>query len=115
MGKKKLSDEDRAEILRLKEEAGYSLAALANRFDVSYQTIYRVCNPEKYKEAKKKHLEYRKRNPLSYQERKERARRYDFSLSRSVDGEMIAYLDQKENLSDYLKTLIREDMKKVRQ
>ena len=110
-GSQKLSDAERKEIRRLNEEEGISYAALAVRFDVSYPTISRICNPDKYEEQKKRNIESNRKNMKKIlRQRKESQRVFSITLTRSKDSDMINHLDSKDNVSGYLKSLIRKDM-----
>lgn len=110
-GNPKLSQADREEIRRLNEEDGLSYAALAVRYDVSYPTISRICNPDKYEEQKKRNIESNRKNMQKILlQRKESQRVFNITLTRSKDGDMISHLDSQDNVSGYLKSLIRKDM-----
>ncbi len=43
--------------------------------------------------------------------RKENTRVFKIRLSRNIDGDMIEFLESKDNKQGYIKELIREDMK----
>lgn len=43
------------------------------------------------------------------------ARFFGLKLSRNTDAELIEYLESQPNIQEYLKNLIREDMKKARE
>ena len=44
--------------------------------------------------------------------RKENTRVYKIRLSKNVDGDMIEFMESKDNKQGYIKELIREDMKR---
>lgn len=109
-GRKKLTDADREEIIRL-NKAGLSYDALAIRFDVHYNTINRICNPEKYQLQKERNVESNRKNRGSVlKSRKENQRFFSLGLTKETDGDMIDHLEKKENVNAYLKSVIRSDM-----
>ena len=109
-GRKKLSDEAREEAIKLRKK-GLSYVAIAERYGVDYRTIYRICEPEKYTQEKIKNRQYNKNcSKAILNTRKENQRLFRLSLTRSTDGDIIEHLESKDNMSDYLRMLIRKDM-----
>ena len=51
----------------------------------------------------------------NYASDQKNAKFYGLKLSRNTDKELIEHLDQQPNKQEYLKRLIREDMKKTAQ
>lgn len=114
-GRQKLSDEEREEARRLNREEGLSYAALAVRYKVDYRTISRICNPERYEEEKKRNAEYNKKSKNKIlNTRKTNQRTILLLLTHSLDSDIIRFLDAKDNVNGYLKTLIRKDMEEGR-
>jgi len=108
---KKLTDEQREEVRRL-NKAGQSYAALAARYNVSFNTILRICRPEVYEDVKKKNLEISKRGSSTerfMKTRKETQKRYELVLSKTADEHLIDFLSTKESVNGYLKQLVQDD------
>ena len=112
-GKKKIPVEAHEQIQKL-NEAGMSYAALAAEYNVDARTISRICKPEKYNKEKERMRQYYKGSSTSIiNTRKENQRVFRLVLSRSKDGDIISFLESKENINDYLRTLIRSDMEQT--
>lgn len=112
-GRKKLTDEQRAEIIRLYNEDKLSYKNIAALFDVNWRTISRIINPEAYEEEKKRNVEYNKKNSKQIiANQKKNTRSYHLRFTQSTEGDVIEHLDSKENLNGYLKDIIRQDMAK---
>lgn len=112
MGRSKLTEENKDEIRQLSKE-GYSLAALAAKFDVSKQTIHRTLNPDYYTRTLEQSKEYQRTN--AKQLRKKRAksiRDYRLAFSYKNDAAVIERLDKEENVNDYIRNLVTDDIKK---
>lgn len=109
-GRKKLSDEQRIKIRQL-NASGMNYAALAAAYNVDYRTISRICNPQKYLKEKEKNRQYNKDNKDSVlRTRKETQRFFQLRLTKSKDSAIVRHLEAKDNVNDYLKTLILKDM-----
>ena len=109
-GQKRISDEDRAKIKQLNKN-GMSFVALAKEYGVTYQTISRICNPEKYKIQLEKNRQYAITNKEAVlNTRKRNQRRFSIVFTKSIDTEIIKHLETKENINDYIRTLILKDM-----
>lgn len=65
--RRKLTDEQKSEILRLRTEDGWSLSKLAKEYEVSKKLILLIVNPD----AKKKNDQYIKDNWREFQQSKE--------------------------------------------
>lgn len=113
-GRSKLSDAQRSEIVKLHDEEGVPFAELAVRYGVNWRTIARICRPEKYVAEKERNAEYSKRNAQQiWATRKQNEHVYRLVLNKnSEDRDMIEHLDTQENVSGYLRSLVREDMSK---
>ena len=65
--RRKLTDEQKSEILRLRTEEGWRLSKLAKEYEVSKKLILLIVNPD----AKKKNDQYIKDNWREFQQSKE--------------------------------------------
>ena len=111
MGRSKLSDEDRIQIRKLADE-GVPFSKLANQFDVSFNTIKRVCRPDVYEAHKAAAKEYQGRNIQQiYRSRKAVSKRYPLNFHIINDAAIIAHLDQQDNVQGYIRTLVEKDIK----
>ncbi len=110
-GRRKLSDAQRAEILQLHDKEGMTFAELADRYQVNWRTIARICHPAKYEAELARNAEYNRQNAQTLYERsKETSSVFHFRLSHSANKEMIAHLRSQSNVSDYLRDLVQKDM-----
>lgn len=110
-GRRKLSDVQRAEILQLHDKEGMTFAELADRYQVNWRTIARICHPEKYAAELARNAEYNRQNAQSlYARSKETSCVFHFRLSHSSNKEMIAHLNAQSNVSDYLRDLVQKDI-----
>lgn len=114
MAKSKITEEQKAEIRRLHDEAGLSYAALAVRFDVAPITINRICKPDLAARQAAAQKEYRQKNGYAAESQvsKQTFRIYSFRCHRENDKKIIDHLDRMENYSEYLRGLIQTDMDK---
>lgn len=112
MAKSKLTEENKKEIRRLSEE-GYSRAALAAQFDVSKQTIQRILNPDYYARTLAQSKEYQRNNAKQIRKRVVSSRReYFIAFSYKNDAAVIERLDKENNVNDYIRNLVTEDINK---
>ena len=112
MGKSKLTEQDRKDIRKLADE-GYSSAALAAKYGVSYTTIHRVLNPDYYAKGLARAIEYQKENYPAVHNRDSLNRRvYRFSFNREKDERIISQLDKQDNIHDYIRRLVIADIEK---
>lgn len=112
MGKRKLTDQDKIAIRNLFEE-GNKPASIAARFGVSRQTIHRVLNPDYYERNLSQAREYHRENSEQIQKRRANRRRdYKLSFSYKSDADVIDHLDKQENVNEYIRGLVVEDIKK---
>lgn len=108
----KLTPEQKAEIIRLREEHKTPYNALAVQFGVSSQTIIRICRPEFYDRQKKANREYQGQNTEAINERrKERYRNYRLAFHTDNDGQVIEFLDKQDNIQDYVRQKVIADIK----
>lgn len=108
----KLTDEQKLEIRKLNAE-GIPYSALAARFDVSYMTIMRICRPEHYEKQKASNREYQTRNAKQIVEsRKGKYRYYRLAFNTENDKEVVQYLDARDNIQDYVRQHVIDDLKK---
>ena len=112
MGRNKLTEEDRVEIRRLFKE-GHSRASLAAQFSVKPVTISRCVNPNYYRKTLDGAMEYQRENAKRIRaQEKETRRRYHLSYNLVKDAAVIQRLDQEENISDYIRALVTDDIAK---
>ena len=112
MGRSKLSDKDKMQIRKLSKE-GYSRAALAAMYEVSTQTIHRVMNPDYYARNLARSVHYQRENADRIQKQRASTRReYRLSFSLKNDASIVRRLDREENINDYIRMLVLEDIKK---
>lgn len=115
MGRSKLTEADKEEIRKLSKE-GYSGVALAAKYDVSRQTIQRVLNPDYYAKTLEQAKEYQKENGKRIRRHRTNTRR-DYYLSFNVvqDASVVKQLDKQENLNDYIRNLVTDDINNSQQ
>ena len=112
MAKQKLKEAERITIKELHQQ-GISLTALAERFDVSYNTIKRICHPERYKQQLEINRQYQNRNRQQiYETRKANSKRYKIEFNKEKDAEIISHLEKQGNVQDYIRQLIYKDIKR---
>lgn len=115
MGRSKLTEADKNEIRKLSKE-GYSRVALAAKYEVSRQTIQRVLNPEYYAKTLEQAKEYQKENGQRIRRYRTNTRRdYYLSFSLEQDAAVVVQLDKQENLNDYIRNLVADDINKKQQ
>lgn len=111
--KPKLSAQEKEEIRRLYKTGKHSYEKLAAMFNVNKWTIIRAVKDPEGKKTKEINTRARKNNLEKYNKTAmENNRTFRFSINRNVDPVMIAFLDAKENLRQYLLNLIKTDMEK---
>ncbi len=108
----KLTEEDKQTIRYLHHEVGASYRDLSLRYEVHYNTILRICNADAYAKHLDRSRQYQKENnkTITAQNRSKQRRCY-FTLSKKDDAAIIAYIDAQDNLNQYIKELIVNDMK----
>ena len=112
MAARKLTEKDKNEIRKLSKE-GHKQVALAAIFGVSVQTIYRILNPEYYAKSLARSRKYQKDNKERIQQQRYNSRRdYRLSFNLEADADIIRHLDKQENINNYIRTLISNDIKK---
>ena len=110
-GKQKLTDEQKAQIRELREKEGIPFAALAARFGVSQNTIIRVCKPTVYEKTLASNRRSNANNASSiYQNEKISRRRFVLAFSHRNDPHVIKHLEKQDNVQDYVRQLIINDM-----
>lgn len=115
MGRSKLSEADKNEIRELSKE-GYSQPALAAKYKVSKQTIHRILNPDYYAKTLERARAYQRENIEQIQERRSISRQtYLLSFSCEKDAAIIAQLDKEPNVTEYVRTLVKNDIAKKNQ
>jgi len=107
----KLTEEQRQQI-RLEYASGmYSYAALAAKYDVHQNTIFRICKEETYLAQLESNRKYQQRNIQEiYERRKGSHKVYRLTLHKENDADVIDKLDSVENYSAYLRNLILADL-----
>ena len=111
MRRKILTEEQRNEIreAHIKDYAPYSV--LAVKYNVSRNTILRICHPEKYKQQLKSNQEYRKKNKDKINENlKNNYTKYYFTVHNEIYKDIVNKLNEQENISEYLKNLVKRDI-----
>lgn len=111
-GESKLTEDQRAEIIKLREEKKISYNALAAQFGVSSNTIIRICRPEYYEQHKKASREYQKGNSKISQYRKENYKNFSLGFHIANDADVIEFLSEQENIQNYVRQKVREDINK---
>ena len=107
----KLTQEQKDEILKLRNKDNMSYGALAKRFGVSSMTIMRICNPEYYERQKLANREYQKQNSEYINERRrENSRNWLLSFHVKNDREVIDFLDKQNNVQDYVRQKVFADI-----
>lgn len=114
MRRKKLTEEQRNEIREafIKDHAPYSV--LADKYNVSKNTILRICNPEKYEKQLEANKEYRKKNKDKINENiKNNYSKYTFIFHNVNDKDILKKINEQDNVSEYLKNLIKKDIEET--
>lgn len=111
MRKKFLSSEIKEEIFQMHHTNGYPKKKLAELYDVSYNTIRRICDPKLYEKQKLKNKEYKAQNKAKIRET-EKNNYYTpkIKFHKTNDKAVIAKLQEQENLNDYIRNLIIKDI-----
>ena len=108
----KFSPEEKHIIRVLHEESGVSYKDLAFQFDVSYNTIRRICEPDVYAKHLQRSREYQKQNSKSITAQNlSKQRRFFVSFNRLEDAAIIDYIESHDNVSQYFRDLILRDMR----
>lgn len=108
--KKALTDAERKTVITMRN-AGVPYAVIAARFNVSSNTIIRVCKPELYARQLETNRKYNTANAAALDARKRATtKRFSFFLNLSRDKDIIEHLASQENLTGYLRDLIRKDL-----
>ena len=107
----KISPEDKHTIRVLHEESKVSYKDLARQFDVSYNTIRRICEPDVYERHLQRAREYQKENQKTISaEYRSKYRRFFLSLHKFEDKAIIEHIESHNNVNQYLRDLILKDM-----
>ena len=110
--KHRLSDKSRAEIRALRQQ-GHTNKALAIQFGVSEQTIIRICRPDLYEKNLESNKRYQNKNSKQiYQACKANSKTYKLELHKINDADIINYLDSRDNVQGYLRSMIVNDIEK---
>ena len=113
MAKSRFTEEDKLRIRMLHEERGLSYAAIAGLYHVAPITINRVCNP---KIAEKQAAETKLNRPKYYEralaESKIIYRAYSLKFHHENDEQLIKHLSKQDNVSEYIRKLILQDMER---
>ena len=111
MRKRKLTDEQIDEILKARKEHNTSFSVLAKQYDVSSNTILRICNPEKYKNQLNANKIYQEQNKEKIKDNKRNNyTRFELLLHNSKDSQIISALNIQKNVTEYIKSLIKKDI-----
>lgn len=112
MRRAKLTTSEREEIRRLHAE-GSTAAELAERYGVHYNTIKRTVDPEAYAKHLQSASQYNSKNENRIRAQRSRSlRRFGFSLHKVKDSEIIEVLNGKENITQYIRDLIADDLER---
>lgn len=112
MARKRLTEDQKKEIRRLAAE-GHTQSALAALFEVSTMTIHRVTNPEYYAKTLERSKEYQRENGERIRKLRNQTRRdYRISFGCKTDAAVIEQMDKQENVSEYIRTLVTDDIEK---
>ena len=111
MRKRKLTDEQIDEIRKARTENNTSFSALAKKYDVSPNTILRICNPEKYRNQLTSNKIYQEQNKEKIKDnKKNNYTRYEILLHNINDSQIISMLNTQKNVTEYIKSLIKKDI-----
>lgn len=107
----KLTEKDKSLIKKLRDQ-GLPCTAIAARFDVSAQTIRRICNPDYYERQKESNRKYRAEKSKQIDaQRAESTRRYQIRFHTVNDAPVVEQLNKQENVADYIRNLVLQDIK----
>jgi len=107
----KLTEKEKALIRNLYEQ-GLPQRALAARFDVSKQTITRICNPEYAERQREMNRKYQAENGKQIRaQRAETSKTYRFILHTVNDAPVVEQLNKQKNVSGYIRQLVLQDIK----
>ena len=107
----KLTDEQKLQIRKLRDEEGRSYPSLAAQFDVSQNTIIRICRPDYYKAGLKASLKYQEENIKDiYEKRKANYSFYRLTFHNEYDAAVIEVLNAQDNVQNYIRELILNDI-----
>ena len=107
----KFTEEQKETIRKLHFEADVPYRDLALQYEVSFNTILRICEPETYKKHLAASKEYQKVNIKAIAaQRANSLRKFSLALSKQNDSDIIEYLEGKDNVSQYLRDLVYNDM-----
>jgi len=111
MRKKFLSPEIKKEIHQMHHKNGYPKKKLAEMYDVSYNTIRRICDPKLYEKQKAENKEYKAKNKAKIRET-EKNNYYTpkIKFHKTNDKAIIMKLQEQKNLNDYIRKLILKDL-----
>lgn len=108
----KLTQDQKEEIKKLREELRMPYNGLAAHFGVSSSTIMRICRPDYAEQQKKSNREYQARNLSRITERrKERYRIIQLKFHLEHDKDVVEFLNKQDNVQDYIRKKILEDIK----
>lgn len=111
----KFTEKEKGEIRRLRDE-NLSYAELAGRFGVSVNTIIRICNPDYYHKQKESNKIYQTNNAEKIMNRQMTSyRQFRFRFHVINDAEIIAFLEKQENVQNYLRQRVLEDIAKQKE
>jgi len=107
----KLTEAEKQEIRELHDKIGVPYRDLAQKYDVHFNTILRICEPDTYAKHLEKARIYQKTNQkeISAQKR-EKTRRYYVNFKKTEDAAIIQYIESKENINQYFRELVLKDM-----
>ena len=107
----RFTEEEKAEI-RQAHDAGVPYNALAVKHGVSSATIMRVCRPELYEKQLAANRKYQADNIKKINAaRKVTYKHYRLAFHADNDSAVIDHLDKKENVTDYVRHLVIDDIK----
>lgn len=110
MRSKKLTDEQISEIRKERSEHNTSFSILAKKYDVSANTILRICNPDKYINHLNSNKIYQEQNKEKIKDNKRtNYTRFQLLFHKINDAEVIEKLNSQNNVTEYIKTLIKKD------
>ena len=110
----KLTEEERDEIRRL-HKLKLPYAALAGKYDVSSRTISRICHPDAYERQKESNRKYQSENVGKINSKRQKNyQTYRLSFHLINDEAVIHQLSKQENVQDYVRKLIMDDIKHLK-
>ena len=112
MRRARLTTGERDEI-RSRYAEGYTISELAKLYEVSFNTIKRTVDPEAYAKHLQSASQYNSENEKKIREQRSKSlRRFGFSLHKEKDSEIIDILSGKENITQYIRDLIADDIER---